>query len=969
MASWPLISDFARMLKNPGMGFHNPDLKDCTVEMNHLGQPKARSGNFATVYRGYRQDGSEFAIRVFNRRQDERLENYHAVSDYLENRPVSSIVKFDYDERGIRSAGDGKFYPLLTMEWVPGITLFEWTRDRSREGYDEALEIAAEVWLHLVGELTDNEIVHGDLQHGNVMVSPQGHFKLVDYDCMCVPKLVGRRNLETGMVPYQHPGRNAETRLFMGMDNYSSLMIYVALRALAAKPELWVTYVDQPEYDKILFRAEDFERPASSPLYHELLNSPDEQVRDLSHYLFELYRYQLEDIPPVDEVLLWCESIENLISEREWGKVVQLVQRMGPGEQIAPDLQPYVQEAQRRVACKQGIEQALAEGNEERVEQLYATGLLQDYPEAEHLIEPASLAAQVRPVLRLLASAMQLRAYGKLKEIWLANQQLLTGRASARTYEAEVQKLLIVDRIRAILAQQPIDARALMEAWEHLQKLGGHPSAEPFRPHVEQQATLRNSMGQLQELLLKAPSSPTLSHDKKIAAAASPELMHGVDPASPLVQQYQAAMKRLAYVKKVHQVEKAGTVESESYIATVFKHLPKAYHDGLARRSQQARKRLVAYRELKRALQEPCSELDLVTAWKALGDVKGRVMVSDEERARVEIAAARAPLLRALSEIPEDADEAEQERLVLQIWNETLLEDCADAAPWAYIYKRVSAGRQTLAAIEQAVEDRNLQEAERLMALPCMEGHVLPDATAQSLEDMRAESQQQRAVKRQAIVGCLSNNDRAAFRELFDPLLVGEICEQFRHHQPVISQWIESEILPLPLLGLACDPETALARDEDGNLHVLWNWPEAASECKVVVSKKRPPAHSIPDDLESLHAVALDRLNWRPELGYQVALDPEWEGAHVYVWAVIDLRFQLFYSDPLDLGEIKAEEKQPAKRWGLFRSWRAAKAAKEAAGEGEAEVAEKEGIDDHSDQEGDVPDIEAEGDGTSGTVP
>ena len=164
MSSWPLISDFARMLQNPQVAFRAPDLKSCSVEMNQLGQPKARSGNFATVYRGYRRDGSEFAIRIFNRRQDERLEHYRTISEYLEQRALSSIVKFDYDDRGLRSASDGKLYPLLIMEWVPGITLFEWTRDRCREGYAEALKIAAEVWLHVVRELAHHQLVHGDLQ-------------------------------------------------------------------------------------------------------------------------------------------------------------------------------------------------------------------------------------------------------------------------------------------------------------------------------------------------------------------------------------------------------------------------------------------------------------------------------------------------------------------------------------------------------------------------------------------------------------------------------------------------------------------------------------------------------------------------------------------------------------------------------------------------------------------------------------
>ena len=56
------------------------------------------------------------------------------------------------------------------------------------------------------------------------MVSPDGHFKLVDYDCMCVPELQGQPNVELGMDPYQHPGRKADTPMFPGLDNFSALV-------------------------------------------------------------------------------------------------------------------------------------------------------------------------------------------------------------------------------------------------------------------------------------------------------------------------------------------------------------------------------------------------------------------------------------------------------------------------------------------------------------------------------------------------------------------------------------------------------------------------------------------------------------------------------------------------------------------------------------------------------------------------
>jgi len=944
------------MVQNPQVAFRAPELKQCTVEMNHLGQPKARSGNFATVYRGFRADGKDFAIRVFNRRQDERLEHYRTVSEYLDERSVSSIVHFDYDERGIRSAGDGKMYPVLTMEWVPGITLFEWARDRSREGYSDALTIAADVWLHLVGELIEHQIVHGDLSHGNVMVSPEGHFKLVDYDCMCVPSLIGRRNLETGLPPYQHPARNADTILFPGLDNFSSLVIYVALRALAAAPHLWITYVDQMEYDRILFRPQDFDNPAMSPLYRDLLNSPDEQVRDLTHYLFQLARYDIKDVPPVDEVLLWCESVESLVSAQEWDKVVQLVDRMGPGEQIAPELQPFVQEAQQRVSCKKAVEEALAEGNEERLEMLHATGLLHNYPGAEQLAEEASRAAEVRPILRILQSAHQLKAWDKLKTTWVANQHLLAGRASAQTYESEVQKLLTVDRIRELLGSPQVDAQELLEAWQQLQKMGGHPTAEPYREQVEKGLAQRQSMTKLQELLLKAPKTPSLSYDKKIVACGSPDAFRAMDKSSPLVQQYLAAQKRLQYVKKVHKVEKMGTVESETFIAGVMQHLPNSYHEGLARRSQQARRRLYVFRDLTRALEEPCSEKEIVKAWKKLGEVRGRVLASDEIAQRVKLAESRVPLIQKLQAIPETADEAERERSVVEIWDPAVLDGCHEASAWQAVYDRVRDSRETLQMIENAIEAENLAEADHLLGQPCMQGQELPSELTSELKELRAKVHKATAAKRQAIVNTLMENDRSAFFELFDAALVSEICRQFRHHQPVISQWVESEVLPIPRIGLAADPENAIVRDEEGNLAINWTWPppNISQKCHLLICQKRPSASSLPVDVDAQYSVVIRRHQWDEATGHQLSQNTEWDGSEVYVWAVIELGDQTFYSEPFRIGQIQPIEVKRQRKWGLFRSRKAEKAAESAEDEEKAEEAEQ--ADDEQQEPTETPD-------------
>lgn len=930
MSSWPLISDYARVLQNPQVAFRDAELRRCTVEMNQLGQPKARSGNFATVYRGYRLDGSEFAIRVFNRRQDERLGHYRTVSEYLEHRAVSSVVQFHYDERGIRSAADGKLYPLLIMEWVPGITLFEWTRDRCREGYAEALQIAAEVWLHLVRELAQHEIVHGDLQHGNVLVSPEGHFRLVDYDCMCVPSLIGRRNLETGLSPYQHPGRNADTLLFPGLDNFSALFIYVALRALAAAPHLWITYVDQPEYDRMLFREQDFQSPATSPLYRELLQSPDEQVRDLTHYLFELARYDLHDVPPVDEVLLWCESIENLVSQREWDKVVQLVQRMGPDEHLAPELQPLVQEAQQRAACRTAVERALKEGNEERVEQLYATGLLHDYPAAAPLLEAASRAAEVRPILRVLASAKQLQAWDKLKQTWLAYQHLLQGRASARVYEREAQKLLTLDRVRELVAQSPVDDDAVVEAWEYLEKLGGHALAEPYRQAVQQAADRRRSVAKLRQLLLQAPPTPTLASDKQIAAAVPHSTLQSLPPADPLVPQVQAVLDRLQYVKRIHELEKAATIESETFIAGALKRLPKTYHEGLMHRADQARKRIQIYRQLVKAVESGGGDDAVLRAWELLGRVRGRVLAPEELQRYATRVEARQPLLQQLRAIPATADDTQRERRVVELWNPELLDDCPEAAPWRELYLRTSGRRVILKRIAQAIEAGDQAEAERLLQDPALQDRDLPPQLGKELAELQARTQQATLARRQAIVNALLNNQRSTFVELFDAPTVGEIFSQFRHHQPLVYQWLESEILPAERIGFQADSEQAITRDDEGNLKLVWTWPppRICQRCRLAICKTPPRPQATPEDVEALYTAVLDADSWNPQAGHQVPLDPLWEGCHVIVWAEVDLGFQLFFSSPFDLGQIKPVAKP--RRWGLFRPWRTEKDGKPA---------------------------------------
>jgi hypothetical protein len=378
------------MLQNPRIAFRDPRLQRATIEKNEQNQPKPWAGAFAVVYKGIDPENqAPFAVRIFTTESPERRERYDLISAYLQGRKLRCLVDFEYRDRSIRSAGDGKWYPVIIMEWVQGETLFNWLRARAMEGNRDAIAAIADRWLEAVQELSDNSIAHGDLQHANVMVDSNWQLKLVDYDGMCVPPLVGRRNLEVGVEPYQHRERGANTLLSLDLDNFSALVIYVALRALAIQPGLWAKYVEQIGYDKLLFRREDFHAPAQSPLYYDLMQLGNNDLRSLTEKLFGLSQVRMEEVPPLGQLANSYTEVERLLAGQQWEAAVDLLNRRGHFRDAPQRLQPLIYHAYENVCRQQAwvkflrIPNELGEQADRQTVEAWNEALFANFPPAE----------------------------------------------------------------------------------------------------------------------------------------------------------------------------------------------------------------------------------------------------------------------------------------------------------------------------------------------------------------------------------------------------------------------------------------------------------------------------------------------------------------------------------------------------------------------------------------------------------
>ena len=302
--AWPQATDYNVALQNPALCFEDDELRHGQAAGDPvLGLPRPYSGNFADVYQLLRAGEQSWAVKCFTRAVVGLRERYQAISDHLRENPRPFMVPFRYLDEGIRIRGE--WYPILKMRWVEGYTLNDFVgRHVERPG---VLDKLAAMWLRLARELREARIAHGDLQHGNVVLVPSTKgtgglgLRLIDYDGLWVPTLADRPSGECGHPNYQHPQRLRETSYGSDSDRFSHLVIYGALRCLAAGPgrDLWQRY-DNAE--NLLFREADFRKPDASKLLRELWDLGGD-VRTLTGQLLLAAAGPLVAVPVLEDLL------------------------------------------------------------------------------------------------------------------------------------------------------------------------------------------------------------------------------------------------------------------------------------------------------------------------------------------------------------------------------------------------------------------------------------------------------------------------------------------------------------------------------------------------------------------------------------------------------------------------------------------------------------------------------------------
>ena len=269
-----------------------------SVVMDQFGMPKPISGAFASVFTIDGIDGRRWAVKCFTRSVPDQAIRYQQISEAL--RMVSKPWRVEFENLPIGVLSRGRWFPALKMEWIDATGLMSFIENHLWEP-DKLSDLAVK-FAQMVEDLSLLGIAHGDLQHGNLLVTSSGELKLIDYDGMFVPSLAQMGACEKGHENYQSPSRTMNT-WGPDLDNFSTWIIYASLVALTIDPTLWTLLHDQGD-EALLFNHADFVDQHNSRALQTLAQNPGADLQALGNAISRLWTSDVQAIPPLDPTSL-----------------------------------------------------------------------------------------------------------------------------------------------------------------------------------------------------------------------------------------------------------------------------------------------------------------------------------------------------------------------------------------------------------------------------------------------------------------------------------------------------------------------------------------------------------------------------------------------------------------------------------------------------------------------------------------
>lgn len=295
---YPSRTDIVTAMRNPQVSFKASELIGGTI-IQKGSRVIQYSGGYTTVFPFNTGNGEKVAVRCWIADIGDAKRRSQEISTYLSALNNPYFCNFNYLEDALLI--NGNIYPIVLMDWVEGKTLKDFINDNINYN-PSTISKVRDNFKNMVAYFHQQNIAHGDLQHGNILVNPDCSLTIIDYDSMYIKPLEGMSDAIKGLPGYQHPSRSANKLINPKLDYFSELIIYLSLLVFENNPSVWQKYYETEDF---LFSRDDFANPNHSVLINSLLQSNNQTIVDLTNKLKEeLTKNDIQQLEPLENLLI-----------------------------------------------------------------------------------------------------------------------------------------------------------------------------------------------------------------------------------------------------------------------------------------------------------------------------------------------------------------------------------------------------------------------------------------------------------------------------------------------------------------------------------------------------------------------------------------------------------------------------------------------------------------------------------------
>jgi predicted Ser/Thr protein kinase len=274
------------------------EFKGATVRMARNGNPYMYTGGFNIVFQ-LLLNTSKYALRVWHTPQKIMQERYEKIATYVSNLNLPYFSEFKHHPKSLLVANE--WIDTSSMKWVEGSPLKDYIEKLISLSDRNGLINLADNFQKMIDDLHKYHISHGDLQHGNILVTNNGDLKLIDYDSLYIPELKGETEVVTGLKGYQHPARFKNKYATEKADFFSELIIYLSIIALSEDFSLWDKYKIK-DTEVLLFEHNDFLDFKNSQIYNDLSQLSPKIVAFVKVLEFYLAKKSIDELEPFNDI-------------------------------------------------------------------------------------------------------------------------------------------------------------------------------------------------------------------------------------------------------------------------------------------------------------------------------------------------------------------------------------------------------------------------------------------------------------------------------------------------------------------------------------------------------------------------------------------------------------------------------------------------------------------------------------------